>query len=93
MNWSLMYNGAWDYPANVRGYSYGIGVEYNQKDWALNYAIMAEPATANGAEIDPNFLNANGQSLEFEGRYKLDDRPGNVRILGFLNHDAHGQLW
>jgi high affinity Mn2+ porin len=21
-----MYNGAWDYPANVRGYTYGLGI-------------------------------------------------------------------
>src|SRR5262249_36955988 len=25
LNWALMYNGAWDYPANVRGYTYGVG--------------------------------------------------------------------
>ena len=23
MNWSLMYNGAWDYPADTRGYTIG----------------------------------------------------------------------
>src|SRR5262249_40301617 len=31
--WSIMYNGAWDYPANVRGYTYGVGIDYNRKDW------------------------------------------------------------
>jgi high affinity Mn2+ porin len=25
LNWALVYNGAWDYPANVRGYTYGAG--------------------------------------------------------------------
>ena len=26
-NWSLMGNGAWDYPANTRGYTMGVVVE------------------------------------------------------------------
>jgi high affinity Mn2+ porin len=88
LNWALQYNGAWDYPANVRGYSYGIGLDYNQKDWALRYTIMGEPAFANGAPIDPHFLKANGQLAEWEGRYQLFDHPGRVRVWGFLNH-AH----
>ena len=45
--WSIMYNGAWDYPANVRGYTYGIGIDLNRKDWALRYGIFQEPEFAN----------------------------------------------
>jgi high affinity Mn2+ porin len=88
MNWGLMYNGAWDYPANVRGYDYGFALELNRKNWALRYAVMAEPSVANGAPIDPRFLKANGHALEWEGRYRLCDQPGNVRVLGYLNR-AH----
>ncbi|HKI31307.1 MAG TPA: carbohydrate porin [Gemmataceae bacterium] len=87
-NWSLMYNGAWDYPANVRGYDYGIGLDFNQKDWALRYGIMAEPAVANGAPIDPHFLKAFGQALEWEGRWRVCDHPGRVRLMAYLNR-AH----
>src|SRR5262249_47217714 len=47
--WSIMYNGAWDYPANVRGYTYGIGIEYNTKCWAVRYGIWQEPRFANSA--------------------------------------------
>jgi high affinity Mn2+ porin len=88
LNWSLMYNGAWDYPANVRGYTYGFAFDYNRKDWALRYGIFAEPAVANGAEFDPRFLKANGQVLEWEGRYTANDQPGKLRLLAYLNH-AH----
>ena len=90
LNWGLMYNGAWDYPANVRGYSYGLAVDFNQKDWALRYGVMAEPAIANGAPIDPRFLEANGQTLEWEGRYGLDACPGHLRLLGYLNRADMG---
>lgn len=89
-NWSLMYNGAWDYPANVRGYSYGFAADYNQKYWALRYSAMAEPTIANGAAIDPHFLKAFGQALEWEGRWGLEkgEHPGRVRLMAYLNR-AH----
>ena len=48
-----MYNGAWDYPADVRGYTYGVVAELNQKNWALRYGIFGEPSEANGPDIDP----------------------------------------
>jgi high affinity Mn2+ porin len=88
LNWSLMYNGAWDYPANVRGYTYGVGLDFNQKNWALRYGIFAEPGEANGAELDPHILKANGQVLEWEGRYDFNCHPGALRVMTFLNH-AH----
>ena len=31
LNWGLMSNGAWDYPANVRGYTWGAMLEYGKK--------------------------------------------------------------
>ncbi len=86
--WSIMYNGAWDYPANVRGYTYGIGLDFNTKYWALRYGIVAEPLFANAAPLDPKFIKANGQFLEWEQRYGLDDRPGKLRLLAYLNR-AH----
>jgi high affinity Mn2+ porin len=87
-NWALMYNGAWDYPANVRGYTYGFVLDFNTKFYALRYGAFAEPAIANGAEIDPHFLKAQGQILELEERYTLGDHPGRIREWAFLNH-AH----
>jgi high affinity Mn2+ porin len=88
LDWALMYNGAWDYPANVRGYTYGIGLEYNTAHWAWRYGVFAEPSIANGAPLDPHILKAQGQVMELEERYKLWDKPGKVRFLAYLNH-AH----
>jgi high affinity Mn2+ porin len=86
--WGLMYNGAWDYPANVRGYTYGVSAEYHTQWWTLTYGIFAEPAVANGAELDPHIADANGQVLEWEQRYELNKHKGAIRLLGYLNH-AH----
>ena len=91
LNWSIMYNGAWDYPANTRGYTYGGTAEFNQKDWAVRYGVWGEPSVSNGAPIDPHILKAQGQALEFEYRYKLATRPGTVLLLAFLNHAHMGK--
>jgi high affinity Mn2+ porin len=86
--WALMYNGAWDYPANVRGYDFGVAMELNTMFYALRYGIFGEPAVANGAAIDPHFLKANGQILELEERYWLADCPGKIHQWVYLNR-AH----
>jgi high affinity Mn2+ porin len=88
LNWSIMYNGAWDYPANVRGYTYGVALEFNTVFWAVRYGIFAEPAVANGAPLDPHILKANGQILEFQQNWGQDYLPGKLREWVFLNH-AH----
>lgn len=90
LNWSLMYNGAWDYPANVRGYTYGFAWDLNTQYWAWRYGVFAEPAFANGAPIDPHVLKANGQVSELEERYWLGDLPGHIRELVYLNHANMG---
>ena len=88
LNWSLMANGAWDFPANTRGYTYGIAVDWNQKDWAWRYGVFGEPTEANGSDIDPKLLKANGHATEFEYRFTAADRPGKVRLLAYGNN-AH----
>lgn len=85
LNWGFFYNVAWDYPANVRGYDYGISLDYNTKWWAIRYGVFAEPAVANGANFDPHFLKANGQILEFEQRYECNGLPGAFRLGPYLN--------
>jgi high affinity Mn2+ porin len=86
--WSIMYNGAWDYPANVRGYTYGFAIDFNRKYWAFRYGIFQEPAIANGAEMDPRILKAHGQAWELEGRYSLNEHPGRLRAMAYMNN-AH----
>lgn len=90
MNWSIMNNGAWDYPANTRGYTYGGAIEYNEKQWAIRYGVWGEPAVANGADIDPRFTQAYGQVAELEQRYELNCRPGAIRWLAYVNRADMG---
>ncbi len=89
LNWALVYNAAWDYPANVRGYTYGMAIDYNHcKNLSFSYGLFAEPLVANGAPLDPHILKAQGQVLEMEKRWQIGDLPGAIRPMAYLNH-AH----
>lgn len=90
-NWDLFTNAAWDYPADVRGYTEGAVIDFNQAHWALRYGAMAEPKNANGGTLDSRVLNALGQSLEFEQRWTIAEHPGAVRLMGYLNSSHAGK--
>ena len=85
LNWGLMFNGAWDFPANVRGYTYGGTAELVLGDWTVTYGVFGVPSVANGASIDPRFFRANGHALEVEHGFKVNDRPARLRFVPFLN--------
>ncbi|HVS37606.1 MAG TPA: carbohydrate porin [Gemmataceae bacterium] len=91
LSWALMYTGAWDYPANTRGYNYGIVLDYTNMFYAVRYGIFGEPSTANGPVIDHDFLKAHGQILEFEQDFILGDNPAHLREFGYLNTAHMGQ--
>ena len=88
MNWALWANEAWDYPADSLGYITGFATELNQPEWTARYGFFQMPRVSNGTAIDQHFLEAWGMVSEFEWRYAINDHPGAVRLLGYLNR-AH----
>jgi len=88
MNWALMANEAWDYPADSLGYIPGFAAELNQPRWSARYGFFQMPRVSNGVALDGHFLKAWGMVSEFEYRYNLATHPGTVRFLSFLNR-AH----
>jgi len=88
MNWALMANEAWDYPADALGYITGFAAELNQPQWTARYGWFQVPAEANGVALDEHFLEAWGMAAELERRYSLQDHPGTARFLAYLNR-AH----
>jgi high affinity Mn2+ porin len=89
-NWALMGNGAWDYPADTRGYTYGVEVEMVKPAWTLRFAAVMVPTTANGADMDWNLKHSHSESVEFEQRYKLGEQSGAFRLMGFLTEARMG---
>ncbi len=90
MNWALMDNGAWDYPANTRGYVLGSAFELGQPSWTLRFAFTMITTQANQSIWDAKIGKANTQTLEFEKRYKISGQNGTVRILAFRNNGKFG---
>ena len=84
-NWSLWESGAWDVPAEAKGYTQGVLLEWNEKNWTLRGGSYLMPTEPNGTKLDPHFWKSFGDVAELEWRYTLDDRPGKVRLLGFAN--------
>lgn len=84
MCWALMDNGAWDYPANTRGYSPSIVLEYVSSRNELRYGFSLVPLVANGSFMNWHILEANSHSLEYTYRYKVNKRDGAIRLSGFF---------
>jgi high affinity Mn2+ porin len=98
MNWTVDNNGAWDYAADTRGYTFAAVAEYDDKAWSARYALALMPTVANDIDLDWNLRRASGQNWEFELRKPLlgslipAERKGAVRVLGYVNH-AHMGLY
>jgi high affinity Mn2+ porin len=90
MNWALMDNGAWDYPANTKGYTGGAVVEWNSPHATLRYGVFFEPDYANGYGLDPHWTKAFGQVLEEEVRYDWNGHRGTFRPMVYWNRANMG---
>jgi high affinity Mn2+ porin len=90
MNWSLIYNGAWDYPADTRGYTIGTMQELRMRNWAFRAASVMEPTTANGAAFDTRLGENRGTAFEYEHEHRFLGRSGAVRVLAFENREHGG---
>jgi high affinity Mn2+ porin len=90
LGWAVMYNGAWDYPADTRGYTWGWVHEFHTKRWSLRYASAAEPKVANGGRFDRRLFRDRGDVVEGEIRYHARSHPGVLRLLSYMNHTDSG---
>src|SRR5262245_33327864 len=86
-NWTIDNNGAYDYAADTRGYTWGVIGEYTRPGWAILGAIALMPKVANGIDLDWNLARARGVNFE------VDWRPSSaltIRALGYMNHANMG---
>ena len=89
-NWAIWTAGAWDYPADTRGYTWGFVLEYADAGWAVRFAGAAEPLVANGLEFDKDLLEAHALMAEGQKSYKLGGDDGAVRLAVFTNRARMG---
>ncbi len=90
MGWGVMFNGAWDYPADVRGYTWGWVHELHLKNWSFRYASAAMPRVANGLRFDRRLFVNRGDVFEGEYRFNARTHPGVLRLMNYENHADAG---
>jgi len=90
LNWALMAQGASDYAADARGYTWGLALEYYRFDWAFRLGHFAQPKQSNGLPLDFRLWKHFGTNLEIEHGHELWGRPGRVRFMGFANYANMG---
>ena len=92
MNWSIWESTAWDYPADVVGFTSGGVVEWNTEHTTLHYGIFMEPDAPNSARMDWHVLKAHGQILQFDYRYKSGLTRRHRASVRLLESGENGEL-
>lgn len=90
MNWSIWAAGAFDYPADKVGLTYGAVVEVNQKAWALRTGYFLIGDKPNSNDFDRQLFKRGGYVTELETRYSLFSQPGKLRLIGWANRAFSG---
>lgn len=91
MNWAAVNNGAYDYAADTRGYTYGFVAEYYGRVWAARFGEMLMPTVANGITLDWDVARARAENFEAEYHVALlPKRATIIRGLTFVNHANMG---
>jgi hypothetical protein len=92
MNWASLTYGAWDYPADARGYTWGAAIEYIAPGWQARAGRFLVPVESNGLRLDRKFAQRYGDVAEFELPYKLEGLPAVARALAFRNRVQAGSF-
>jgi high affinity Mn2+ porin len=87
MNWAMWSSAAYDFPADLPGYTRGAVAELNRKDWAVRAGLFQVP---NAPNSDILTFKTGGAVVEFEGRYAISDQPGKLRLGIFGNRGNTG---
>jgi high affinity Mn2+ porin len=90
MNWALMDNGAWDYAADTRGYTWGLYAEFGRPSWGVRGALVMVPKEPNGLEMDTRIREAFSVNLEYEQHFTLWEKSGIARWMMYRNQSRAG---
>ncbi len=88
MNWSIWASGAYDFPADLPGFTRGAVVELNRKDSAVRAGFFQVPEEPNSDVLV--YKGGAGGVVELEERYTIFDRPGKLRLAAFANRGKTG---
>ena len=88
MNWAMWGSAAYDFPADLPGFTRGAVLELNRKDFAVRAGAFEVPTAPNS---DVLWSAADlGTVAEFEERHRIFDQPGKLRLGVFANSGFTG---
>jgi len=92
LNWSVIDAGAFDYPADSWGYTYGATAEWKQNWWTARAGVFQLTVVPDSEWIEPELLRQYGVVGEIEARHELFfNQPGKVKILAYANTGFMGK--
>ena len=90
-NWTTDNNGAWDYPADTRGYTVGLVADFEDRNWGIRFAEALMPKVANGIDLVWRPWQVHAENWEFEWRRGvLPKKSGVIRLLAYTNYANMG---
>jgi high affinity Mn2+ porin len=90
LNWSIWAAGAFDYPADRVGLTYGITAELNQPRWAARMGYFLVGNEPNSNVFDMNLFARGGYVSELELRFQPWNRPGFAKLGAWLTSTNAG---
>ena len=89
LNYSFIFNPAWDYASDTRGYSQGMSVSLVQPTWKLTFGSWQLPTLSNGMNLDWQIYKDRGDNLELS--FKPNKLGTVVRLLAYRNVGRMGK--
>jgi len=90
LSWGLWASAAYDYPADTRGYTWGVAADLSVNWWSVRGGMFLEPQYSNLLPLEWDITKARGLVGEAEARYTLGGLNGAVRALVFYNDARMG---
>jgi high affinity Mn2+ porin len=90
LNWSIWASGAFDYPADRLGLTWGLTAELNRQNWAVRAGYFLVPDVTNANTLDTALFVRGGYVAELEARYKPFGKAGTFRLGTWLNSTFAG---
>lgn len=87
MNWSVWASSAYDFPADLPGFTRGAVAELNRESWAMRAGLFQVPERP---AADVLTFKSGGTVVEFEERHTVFGQPGKARIGVFANRGNTG---
>jgi high affinity Mn2+ porin len=93
MGWTFVDSGGFDFAQDADGFTEGVALDFNQKNWALIWGHFLVPAIKNTHVMDFDLTKAWEEILELDERFTIKGHPGNVRLIGWLLSAHIGSFW